>query len=102
MGDDNGAGTLMSGADAVVHDFGMTVKGMAPVAGTDPAAGVREYDITVRRDGYADIHVAQLFTDTAETLDPTEAVEFTTIDEPNDVHRLRVGDVITMRISICQ
>ena len=77
-----------------------TIRGMKPVEGSDPAAGSREYEIVVERDGYEDIDVAQLFTDTAETFDPTEAVEFTTKADPHNMNRLRVGDVLKMRVAI--
>lgn len=80
----------------------MTARGMAPVEGTSPTSGAREYDITISRDGCEDIHVAQLFTDTEETFDPTSAVEFAAIDNPDEIHRLRVGDVLTMRVSVSQ
>ncbi len=85
------------------HDFWMTAKGMAPVEGTDPTAGVRQYDITLQREGQEDMQVAQLFTPTAETFDPTEAVEFQLIDDiGGEIRRLRVGDVLVMKVSVCQ
>lgn len=78
----------------------MTIKGMRPVEGTSLTAGNRDYEITVERDGYEDISVAQIFDGVSETFDPTSAIEFTTHDEPNEMHRLRVGDVIRMRVVI--
>lgn len=86
-----------------MNDFAMTATGVSPVAGTDPTAGVREYDITVQREGWDDIAVSCLFTNGgAETFDPVEAVEFEFADDPGRLDRLRVGDVIIMRVSVCQ
>lgn len=85
-----------------MNDFAMTITGVAPVEGFDKTAGVREYDITVQRDGYEDISVARLFSDEGETFDPTEAVEFEPTDAPDELQGLQVGDVIVMRVSVCQ
>ena len=77
-----------------------TIRGMQPVEGTDLTAGSRDYEITLERDGFADIDVGQLFDGVSETFDPTVAVDFTTKDDPDNMHRLRVGDVLRMRVVI--
>lgn len=78
-----------------------SISGMKPVEGTDAKAGKRDFEITVIRD-FADdpIEVAQLFNGISETFDPTEAVEFTIEGDPDTLHKLRVGDAITMRVVI--
>lgn len=77
-----------------------TIRGMRPVEGTDLTAGSRDYEITLERDGYADIEVGQIFDGVSETFDPTVAIEFTTKDDPDNMHPLRVGDVLRMRVVI--
>ena len=80
--------------------MGSTITGMKPVEGTSPNAGSRDYEIIIERDGYEDIEVAEMFTDVAQTFDPTEAVEFTTKKAPHNMNRLRVGDVLKVRVAI--
>ena len=80
--------------------MGDTITGMRPVEGTGLTAGSRDYEVTVEREGYEDIEVAEMFTDVAQTFDPTEAVEFTTKKDPHNMHRLRVGDVLKVRVHI--
>lgn len=77
------------------------IAGMRPVEGTDERAGKRDFEITLIRE-FADdpIEVAQLFNGISETFDPTEAVEFTVEDDPDTLHKFRVGDVIMMRVVI--
>lgn len=77
-----------------------TVTGMPPVAGTDKTAGSRDYEITVMREGWVDPVEAWIMFDDAgsETMDPTTAVEFAPLWD--DIERLRVGDVIAMRVVI--
>lgn len=77
-----------------------TIRGMRPAEGSDPTAGHRDYEITIQREGYEDIDVAQLFDGVSETFDPTAAVEFTNLENPDQLHRVRVGDVILMRVVI--
>lgn len=77
-----------------------TITGMRPVEGTSLNAGSRDFSITLEREGYEDISVAELFTDLQQTFDLTEAVEFTTTEKPSAMARLRVGDVLTMRVVI--
>ena len=78
-----------------------TIRGMQPAEGSDQAAGHRDYEITIQREGYDDIDVAQLFDGVSETFDPTAAVEFTVnLENPDQLHRVRVGDVILMRVAI--
>ena len=77
-----------------------TVSGMRPVEGTNLTAGHRDYEIVVEREGVDDIEVAMMFDGVSETFDPTSAVEFTTEDEPENMQRLRVGDVLKVRVVI--
>ena len=77
-----------------------TITGMRPVEGTSLTAGSRDYAITIERDGYEDIEAFMLFDGVSETFDPTSAIEFTTHDDPDTMHQLRVGDVIKMRVVI--
>ena len=78
-----------------------TIRGMRPVEGSDPTAGHRDYEITIQREGYEDIDVAQLFDGVSETFDPTVAIEFTVnLENPDQMHRVRVGDVILMRVAV--
>ena len=78
-----------------------TIRGMQPAEGSDPTAGHRDYEITLQRDGHEDIDVAQLFDGVSETFDPTVAVEFTVnLENPDQLHRVRVGDVILVRVVI--
>lgn len=78
----------------------MTITGMLPVEGTSRIAGSRDYEITLERDGYDDVVLAQIFDGVSETFDPTVAIEFTTRDGDDQLHKLRVGDVIKMRVII--
>lgn len=77
-----------------------STRGMEPVEGSDPTAGNRDFEITLERDGFEDVSIAELFDGNAQTFDPTVAVEFTTVDLPNKIERFRVGDVLTMRVVI--
>lgn len=78
-----------------------TITGMRPVEGFDPTAGSRDFTIELVRDFVDDpIEVSELFDGTAQTFDITEAVEFTAMDDPQNIQRLRVGDVLTMRVVI--
>lgn len=77
-----------------------TISGMRPAEGSDPMAGHRDYEITIEREGSEDIDVAMMFDGVSETFDPTSAVEFTTNEDPDEMHRVRVGDVIKMRVVI--
>lgn len=78
-----------------------TITGMRPVEGTGLTAGSRDISIELIRE-HADepIEIAELFDGVAQTFDLTEAVEFTTKDDPHEMMPLRVGDVLTMRIVI--
>lgn len=78
-----------------------TISGMRPVEGFSPTAGSRDFSIELVRE-FADdpIAVAKLFDGTGQTFDPTEAIEFTTLDDPQTIQRMRVGDVLTMRVVI--
>lgn len=74
-----------------------TMRGMRPAEGSDSTAGNRDYEITIQREGYEDIDVAQLFDGVSQTFDPTLAAEFTVnLENPDQMHRVRVGDVITI------
>jgi hypothetical protein len=78
-----------------------SMSGMRPAEGSDITAGKRDYEITIVRE-FADdpIEVMQLFNGISETFDPTEAVEFTIEGDPETLHRVRVGDVIQMRVVV--
>lgn len=81
-------------------DSTKTVKGMRPAEGYDPTAGSRDYEISiVFADDRDPAEVAQMFTATAETFDPTEAEEVL-LEGDGGMYRLRVGDVLTMRVVI--
>jgi hypothetical protein len=61
--------------------------------------GVRDYKITVERDGKS-IDVLMLFATGGETFDPGEAVTFARHDTPNHEEPLRPGDELVMRFSL--
>ncbi len=80
-------------------ELNQTVKGMRPAEGFDPTAGSRDYSITVTREDGEQAEVMQMFTATAETFDLTE-VEEVLLANDGGMYRLRVGDVIEMRVVI--
>lgn len=85
---------------ASVHDNTKTVTGMRPAEGYDPTAGSRDYSIgIVFADDREPAEVAQMFTSTEETFDLTE-VEEVLLEGDGGMYRLRVGDVLTMRVVI--
>lgn len=88
--------------DHVRDGYASTVTGMSPVEGTNKTAGSRDYEVLIHREGWADPVEAFLMFDAngAETLDPTLAVEFTPVWDEESIERLRVGDVLTMRVVI--
>ena len=75
----------------------ITVTGMAPVEGTDRTAGSRDLEVELVRDGEA-FDVTHMFdVDGSETHDPIKAV---VIDDGVELVRLRVGDVLRIRLVI--
>lgn len=75
--------------------------GMSPIEDADATTGKRDFEITLIRDSADDpIEVMQLFNGISETFDPTEAVEFTIVGDPDTLHKFKVGDTITMRVVI--
>lgn len=75
----------------------ISVTGMAPVEGTSTTAGHRDLEVELERDGEI-FDVAHMFdVNGEETHDPIKAVE---IDDGMDLVRLRVGDVLRVRMVI--
>lgn len=82
------------------HDNTKTITGMRSADGTDPTAGSRDYTIeVVFADDRDPAEVSQMFTATEETFDLTE-VEEVLLEGDGGMYRLRVGDVLTMRVVI--
>ena len=77
-----------------------TISGMRPVTGGNATAGHRDYAITLERDGHENVEISEMFNGTCQTLDPTDAIEFTTTADPDALTPFRVGDVIKMRVVI--
>ncbi len=75
----------------------VSVTGMAPVEGTSATAGHRDLEIDLERDGEGFDVVHMFDVNGEETHDPIKAVE---IDDGMELVRLRVGDVLRVRVVI--
>jgi hypothetical protein len=74
---------------------------MPTVDGAADTGGDRDIEITLERDeGHDHVAVAELFDGKSQLFDPTSAVEFTTVECPTELQRLRPGDVLVMRVTI--
>lgn len=77
-----------------------TIRGMRAVGVDGPSnGGDRDLRLVLERDGET-IEVAEIFNGTSQVFDPTEAVEYTTVDDPSDMRPLQVGDRLTVTVEI--